>query len=416
MPISVNTGSGAYSVNASRVEKFMKAENRDQALHMGAWDKFKDLFRTGDDKKAVQIAKIYDSIVSAEPSQEYPVGMAERFKRLRDMATDESKPQFSLQSSKDHLTRLWSYSLSIGSDRILERQGLQDTHHDSFESFSNYKKYFDGVDTVAPAPQAVTDLNSALKGVLHEMSGPNAGERSVLKALAQVPQQIRTPVTTQDPQEQRQTLLDQGEEPEYVDFLMQNAKADPVGFGLLLSRKPDVKGEGFLGPLEVQINRCVDELPKQQLLAIADFYKANPYFADGLRQAGTMGLPDAQETLGFKSTSDPQFTGAMARAAFCDDLGKTSKLVFDAVARVLDGDIYRSYQTSDSSWRVNPNDQPNPSEDLSKVIQGFICGTDDFATTLAQTAPPQSEPAPSGGPIESQASSQPPIEPWAMKA
>ena len=157
MPISVNTGSGAYSVNASRVEKFMKAENRDQALHMGAWDKFKDLFRTGDDKKAVLIAKIYDSIVSAEPSQEYPVGMAERFKRLRDMATDESKPQFSMQSSKDDRTGLWSYSLSIGSDRILERQGLQDTHHDSFESFSNYKKYFDGVDTVAPPPQSVTN-------------------------------------------------------------------------------------------------------------------------------------------------------------------------------------------------------------------------------------------------------------------
>ena len=416
MPISVNTGSGAYSVNASRVEKFMNAEDRDQALHMGAWDKFKDLFRTGDEKKAAQIAKIYDSIVAAESAQDYPVGRAERFKRLRDMASEESKSQFALQASKDDRTGLWSYSFAIGSDRIFERRGLLDTHHDSFESFSNYKQYFDGVDTVAPAPEAITDLNSALKGVLHEMSGPNSEERSVLQALAHVPQQIRTPVTTQDPVEQRAILLANGESQDHVDVLLQQANTDPVGFGLLLSRKPGMSDQGFLGPLEAEINRCVDELPKHQLLAIADFYKVNPYFTDGLHQGDMLTLPKKVDTSGIEPNEVPRHAGALAKAAFIDELGKTAKLIFAAVERVLDGDIYRSYQTNDSSWRVKPNDQPHPSEDLSTVIRDFLCGTDDLANMLAQKAPQQPVQPISGEPIAQQGPSQGPLDPFAVKA
>jgi Salmonella outer protein D len=414
MPISVNTGSGAYAVNTSRVEKFMQAESRDQALHMGAWDKFKDLFRTGDDKKAVQIAKIYDAIVLAEPGQDQPVGMAERFKRLRDLATDESKPQFTIQSQKDDHSGRWSYSLSIGDDRIVERRGLPDTHYESFESFSNYQKYFHGVDTVAAAPQAVTDLDSSLQGVLHAMTTPGADEISVLKALADVPSQIRTPVTTSDPQEQRAILLSRGEDPAYVDHILGQAKIDPIGFGLSLARQPDMSGEGFMAPLQAALDRCVETLPRQQLLAIADFYKAHPFFADGLRQAGTLTLPDAQEALAIDSTDDPRFAGVVARAGFCDDLGKTSKLLFDAVERWLDGDVYRSYATSDSSWRVDPNTQPNPSQDVSRVLQGFIGSTQDFASTLAQTQAARLLPEPTDQSMGS--APQGDIPPWAIKA
>lgn len=394
MPISVNTGGGAVSLNASRVEKFIKAESRDQALHMGTWDKFKDLFRTGDDKKAVQIAKIYDAIVSAAPGQDHPVGMAERFKQLRDLATEESKPQFTLESQKDDHSGRWSYALSIGNERILERQGLPDTFRESFESFSNYQKYFHGVDTVAPAPQAVTDLDSALHGVLHAMTKPGASERSVLKALADVPAQIRTPVTTQDPEEQRAILVANGHPQECVDHILGQAQVDPIGFGLILACQPDMSGERFMTPLQAAIDRSVETLPRQQLLAIADFYKAHPFFADGLRQAGTLTLPDAHEALGIESADDPQFAPVLARAVFCDDLGKTSALLFKAVERGLDGDVYRSYATSDSSWRVDPTTQPDPSQDLAQVLRGFIGSTQDFESTLAQVQAPQPVVAP----------------------
>jgi hypothetical protein len=411
-PISLNTGTGAYAVNASRVEKFMQAESRDQALHMGAWDKFRDLFRTGDEKKAVQIAKIYDAIASAEPGQDHPVGMAERFKRLRDLATDESKPKFIIQSQKDDNSGRWSYSLSIGNDRILERRGLLDTHHESFESFSNYQAYFHGIDTVAPAPQAVTDLDSALRGVLHAMTAPGAGEISVLKALADVPPQIRTPVTTSDPQEHRAILLSLGEKPDYVDHLLIHAKVDPIGFGLLLARQRDDSGEGFLSPLEAALDRCVETLPRQQLLAIADFYKAHPFFADGLRQAGTLTLPDAQEALDMSGNDDTRFAGVVAREGFCDDLGKTSKLLLDKVEKWLDGDVYRSYATFDSSWQVDRNQLP--SQDLSRVLQGFICSTQDFASTLAQVQAPPPVPDPTGQSMESPPGGDLPS--WAVRA
>ena len=54
MTIKVNTGAGEVAVNTSRIEKFMRAESRDEALKMGAWDRFKDLFRSGDSQFRLQ--------------------------------------------------------------------------------------------------------------------------------------------------------------------------------------------------------------------------------------------------------------------------------------------------------------------------------------------------------------------------
>ncbi|MBU6188271.1 MAG: pathogenicity island 1 effector protein SopD, partial [Betaproteobacteria bacterium] len=52
MPVNLNTGNTAYSVNNSRIEKFLGAADRDAALRMGGWDRFKDYFRADNNKKA----------------------------------------------------------------------------------------------------------------------------------------------------------------------------------------------------------------------------------------------------------------------------------------------------------------------------------------------------------------------------
>jgi len=415
MSINIKTASGAYAVNASRIEKFIKAETRDQALHMGGWDKFKDMFRTGDEKKAFQIAKIYDSITAGGGEATSHLGMADRFKHLRDMASDQCKPLFTIQCEKSPQNHLWEFSFSIGNDRIFERKNMLDTHTDSFESIANYQKYFEGLDNTTPPPEAITDLNSGLRGVLHEMTGPQSGERSVLQALAHVRDLIRKPVASQDPAEQREILLANGHKPAVVDHLLKHAQVDPIGFRLGLALKPDLDGEDFLGPLDTAINQCVDDLPRHQLLAIADFYRANPYFADGLRQAGTLGLPEAQETLDLDSGVDPRFWGVMSRAGFVNDLGKISKLLFNAVERSLAQDIYRTYPAHDESWQLDLNAHPNPTPELSRVIQVFLCGTQDFATTLAPAAARQNAQAPSGDlalmPLDNPLS----IEPWVVR-
>ena len=245
------------------------------------------------------------------------------------------------------------------------------------------------------------------------MAGPQSGQTPVLQALAKVRDFLRTPVTTQDPGEQRDILASNGYESQHIDDFLERSKEDPVGFRLLLAykREEDLKGEIFLAPLATAIEERVNELPRQQLLAIADFYRANPYFADGLRQAGTTTLM----TWVSNSSEDRDIGFEMAKAALIDDLGKTSKLVFEAVQRSLDGDIYRSYATSDTSWKVDPNDSPFPSEDLSKVIENFVGGKQDLASTIETTAPTKAEPAqPSEQGHLPPMPPQPP-EPWAMK-
>ena len=185
MSIKINTDNSTFALNASRVEKFMTAKTRDQALHMGVLDRFKDFFRATDEKKSVQIAKIYDSITTSDSNAASPVVIAERFKRLRDLATDEAKPQFLIESQKDDGSNMWSYALSIGPDRIHQSPKMLDTYNESFESLSNYQKYFHGVDTVTAAPEAITDLNSSLQGVLHAMTADSTDTSAVLRALDQ---------------------------------------------------------------------------------------------------------------------------------------------------------------------------------------------------------------------------------------
>lgn len=391
MTIKVNTGAGEVAVNTSRIEKFMRAESRDEALKMGAWDKFKDLFRSGDARKSVQIARIFDSIVGDQANEISPVDTASRFKRLRDMASDASKSQFTISSEKDEKGGTWGFSLNIGDTCIHQRQPMLDTYAESFESFTNFQKYFEGVDTIVAPPEGSTNLSSSLKGVIHVMSGPESSDVRVLQSLLHVREAVRPRVDTKDPSEQRAILIAKNYEPEAADRLIGLSNADPVGLGLILSFDPDPVGDKFVGALEAEITTCIDSIPRHQLLSIHDFYKANPVFANELYQAGTLAISNATDKLGIDSTDDPLLAGVAAKAALWNDLGMISKLLFNAVEQALDQDIYRSYATNASSWRVETAVQTPPH--TAKLIEGFLAGSRDLSVLLGQAQGAPSEPA-----------------------
>jgi hypothetical protein len=134
MPVNLSTGRGAYAVNASRIQKFVTAENRADALRMGGWDRFKDLFRGANNKKADKIASIYDSIVNAAPSDRAPLAMLDRFHALKGMAASPAdKAQFSVRYQAPRADggapqETWGYAFAIGDTRIHEQNGLPDIH------------------------------------------------------------------------------------------------------------------------------------------------------------------------------------------------------------------------------------------------------------------------------------------------
>ena len=134
MPVNLNAGNAAYSVNNSRIQKFLSAENRDAALQMGGWDRFKDYFRADNDKKATKIAAIYDSIVAAAPGEVTPLVMLDRFHALKGMAASpEDRAQFQATFTAPSAelganASTWSYGFSIGGTRIHEAEGIRDVH------------------------------------------------------------------------------------------------------------------------------------------------------------------------------------------------------------------------------------------------------------------------------------------------
>ena len=141
MAVNLNTGNGAYSVNNSRIQKFMTAETKADALKMGRWDKFKDLFRANNDKKATKIEQIYESIVRAPANNRNPMAMLDRFHALKGMAaTPADRAQFRTTytapradgSAKDNT---WGYTFAIGDTRIHEQADIPDVHETRARTF-----------------------------------------------------------------------------------------------------------------------------------------------------------------------------------------------------------------------------------------------------------------------------------------
>jgi hypothetical protein len=141
MPVNLNTGNNTYAVNSSRIQKFITADNRDDALRMGGWDRFKDLFRADTEKKATKIAQIYDSIVGAAPDDRQPLTMLNRFHALKAMAaTRADSAQFRTtytppNADQNAAPNTWGYAFSIGNSRIHEQSGVPDVHGSLGQTF-----------------------------------------------------------------------------------------------------------------------------------------------------------------------------------------------------------------------------------------------------------------------------------------
>jgi Salmonella outer protein D len=131
MPVNLNTANGAYSVNTSRIEKFMTAANREDALQMGGWDRFKDFFKADNDKKATKIAHIYDSIVNDASGNQAPMTMLDRFHALKAMAASpEYRALFRTTYTPPNTNQgvsgnSWGYAFEIAGETIHQKSGLQ---------------------------------------------------------------------------------------------------------------------------------------------------------------------------------------------------------------------------------------------------------------------------------------------------
>lgn len=54
---------GAHgSYNPSRIKRFVQAKEKSNAIYMGVWDKFKDMFRNGEAKKIRQLENLWDKL------------------------------------------------------------------------------------------------------------------------------------------------------------------------------------------------------------------------------------------------------------------------------------------------------------------------------------------------------------------
>lgn len=141
MPVNLNTGNTTYSVNISRIEKFLGAADRDAALRMGGWDRFKDYFRADNNKKATKIAAIYDSIVAAAPDDRKPLTMLDRFHALKRMAASpENRAQFRAtftapSAEAGAAPNTWGYAFSIGNTRIHEANSIPDAAESLAKTF-----------------------------------------------------------------------------------------------------------------------------------------------------------------------------------------------------------------------------------------------------------------------------------------
>ena len=141
MSVNLNTGNAAYSVNNSRIQKFLNADTRDAALQMGGWDRFKDYFRADNDKKATKIAAIYDSIVAAAPGERTPLNMLDRFHALKRLAASpEDQAQFRTTFTAPRAeagagSSTWGYGFSIGDARIHEDMGIPDDNASLAKTF-----------------------------------------------------------------------------------------------------------------------------------------------------------------------------------------------------------------------------------------------------------------------------------------
>jgi len=100
--LTLNLNGAEYPVNQSRLDKMMNAENKNDAIYMGLWDRFKDIFRT--EKKEEMLSTLYDLLHSEQqgkPESETngihkrcDLGAVTTFERLKQCANEAHQHLF----------------------------------------------------------------------------------------------------------------------------------------------------------------------------------------------------------------------------------------------------------------------------------------------------------------------------------
>lgn len=166
MAVNLNTSAGDYAVKTRRIEKFLNAENRDAALRMGGLDKFADLFRTGNNKKAVKIAAIYDSIVAAAPGERTPLTMLDRFHALKSLAASPAdkaqlRVNYTAPGTQGAAPDTWGYAFSIGDTTIHTMGEIPDAQGTFARSFEQAMMVRELEHHVGELPKTFKDSEAA---------------------------------------------------------------------------------------------------------------------------------------------------------------------------------------------------------------------------------------------------------------
>jgi hypothetical protein len=137
MPIQVQTklGGQIYGFNESRLQKIMEANTLQEAQRMGFLDKLTDTVFHGSAKQTA-IRELFNSVVDPRSDQSAPTDMVSRFLRLRDLAHEDHRDQFTIRNSRPDADHHWSYALNVGDTAIYRSPpDLTDVPQTSFNDF-----------------------------------------------------------------------------------------------------------------------------------------------------------------------------------------------------------------------------------------------------------------------------------------
>ena len=390
MPIQFNTGDKITQLNTSRIEKLMTAETKEAALYMGPWDTFKDYFRTGDNKKAAQIEKIYDSITKAPTNDQSPIGMFERFRQLRDMATHEDKANFIVNTDHEYSTGDWKYWFQIDDKKIFDSGYMPDDANSPRGQFMEFNNFFVesfslsplGRGTYEPSGRYINtcvvpkvddprDLKSAVQNVLHELTRDDHAtsddtEFSILKALKKVDEFVNPPTGLTNKDEITEKLEKKG---------LSEISDDPIATEMALSRvnNPTVTNKN---PVQNCMTEIFENLEISKILMIQDAFRKSPVFGgefSGALAASAMSIDE-------KYDDDAKCKNMFARTGYIQGISYIPVDIFNKCEERLGETIYADIKPE--MWSLNKIgnegggrqlfDPPNGESFISNNLNKFI--------------------------------------------
>lgn len=102
MGVSVKLNDVSTRFNESRISKMISSQSREEALYMGAWDSFKDLFKN--DVKRKSIEHLYSLLTEKNSTSELNPNLSKflNFIKIRDLAKEENKSKFNVIINQGH--------------------------------------------------------------------------------------------------------------------------------------------------------------------------------------------------------------------------------------------------------------------------------------------------------------------------